>query len=179
MRILDDSRVVAATLTGSEQAGIQVGDFRGETHQEGRARARRQRSLHCDAERRSGCGVATAVDARVQNNGQSCIAAKRFIVAEGSRTQFERKFVKRCRRCAVGDPFDEKTQLGPLATRMPLPPGCRCQEDGSCRGARLDRRPSVGAPRELLCAYGPDGHSEGFARVSARNSLGRWLRSFA
>ena len=59
--------------------------------------------------------VATAVDARIQNNGQSCIAAKRFIVAEQIADEFERKFVKRMQDLRVGDPFDESTQLGPLA----------------------------------------------------------------
>ncbi len=113
--ILNDSRVAAATLTGSEQAGIQVGV----------AAAKRIKkvvlelggsdpfivmpSADLDA------AVATAVDARVQNNGQSCIAAKRFIVSEKIADDFERRFVKRMEELRVGDPFDESTQLGPLA----------------------------------------------------------------
>jgi succinate-semialdehyde dehydrogenase / glutarate-semialdehyde dehydrogenase len=60
--------------------------------------------------------VATAVDARIQNNGQSCIAAKRFIVSETIADEFERKFVKRMQELRVGNPFDESTQLGPLAS---------------------------------------------------------------
>ncbi len=114
--ILNDSRVVAATLTGSEQAGIQVGV----------SAARRIKkvvlelggsdpfivmpSADLDA------AVATAVDARVQNNGQSCIAAKRFIVSEKIAPEFERKFVQRMQDLRVGDPFEESTQLGPLAS---------------------------------------------------------------
>ena len=60
--------------------------------------------------------VSTAVQARVQNNGQSCIAAKRFIVAEPIAEEFERKFVAKMESLQIGDPFDEKTELGPLAT---------------------------------------------------------------
>ena len=52
---------------------------------------------------------------RIQNNGQSCIAAKRFIVAEKIADEFERKFVARMEALRIGDPFDESTQLGPLA----------------------------------------------------------------
>ncbi|MGA7219642.1 MAG: NAD-dependent succinate-semialdehyde dehydrogenase [Candidatus Sulfotelmatobacter sp.] len=114
--VLNDPRVVAATLTGSEQAGVEVGI----------AAARRIKkvvlelggsdpfivmpSADLDA------AVATAVEARVINNGQSCIAAKRFIVAEPIAAEFERKFVERMKNLRVGDPFDEKTELGPLAT---------------------------------------------------------------
>jgi succinate-semialdehyde dehydrogenase/glutarate-semialdehyde dehydrogenase len=60
--------------------------------------------------------VATAVEARIQNNGQSCIAAKRFIVSEKIADEFERKFVSRMQALRIGDPFDDSTQLGPLAS---------------------------------------------------------------
>jgi succinate-semialdehyde dehydrogenase/glutarate-semialdehyde dehydrogenase len=114
--ILNDPRVVAATLTGSEQAGIQVGI----------SAAKRIKKVvlelggsdpfivmpSADLE----AAAATAVDARIQNNGQSCIAAKRFIVAEKIASEFEQKFVKRMQQLRVGDPFDESTQLGPLAS---------------------------------------------------------------
>jgi succinate-semialdehyde dehydrogenase / glutarate-semialdehyde dehydrogenase len=114
--ILNDPRVVAATLTGSEQAGIQVG----------MAAAKRIKkvvlelggsdpfivmpSADLDA------AVATAVEARVINNGQSCIAAKRFIVGEPIAAEFEKKFIARMEGLRVGDPFDAQTELGPLAT---------------------------------------------------------------
>ncbi len=114
--ILSDPRVVAATLTGSEQAGIQVGV----------SAAKRVKKVVLELGGSDpfivmpsadlDTAVTTAVDARVQNNGQSCIAAKRFIVAEKIADEFERKFVKRMQGLRVGDPFDESTQLGPLAS---------------------------------------------------------------
>ena len=113
--ILNDSRVVAATLTGSEQAGIQVGVSAAKRIKKvvlelgGSDPFIVMPSADLDA------AVATAIDARIQNNGQSCIAAKRFIVAEKIADDFERKFVKSMQELRVGDPFDASTQLGPLA----------------------------------------------------------------
>src|SRR5947207_10162007 len=60
--------------------------------------------------------AATAVKARIFNNGQSCIAAKRFIVAESIADRFERVFAEKMTALKVGDPFDEMTELGPLST---------------------------------------------------------------
>lgn len=113
--ILNDPRVVAATLTGSEQAGIQVGISAAKRIKKvvlelgGSDPFIVMSSADLDA------AVATAVDARVQNNGQSCIAAKRFIVEEKIADEFQRQFVSRMQGLRVGDPFDESTQLGPLA----------------------------------------------------------------
>jgi len=114
--VLNDSRVVAATLTGSEEAGIQVG----------MAAAKRIKKVVLELggsdpfivmpSAKIDEAVATAVKARIVNNGQSCIAAKRFIVAESIAGEFERKFVNQMEALKLGDPFDESTELGPLAT---------------------------------------------------------------
>ena len=115
-RVLDDPRIVAATLTGSEQAGVQVGT--------GAAKRIKKVVLElggsdpfivmpsADLEE----AATTAVKARIVNNGQSCIAAKRFIVAEPILEKFQEKFVKQMQALKVGDPLDETTELGPLAT---------------------------------------------------------------
>jgi succinate-semialdehyde dehydrogenase/glutarate-semialdehyde dehydrogenase len=114
--LLEDPRVAAATLTGSEQAGIQVGVGAAKRIKKvvlelgGSDPFIVMPSADLDA------AVSTAVQARCQNNGQSCIAAKRFIVAEPIAAEFEKKFVAQMESLRIGDPFDEKTELGPLAT---------------------------------------------------------------
>ena len=60
--------------------------------------------------------VSTAVRARILNNGQSCINAKRFIIDESIAEEFQKRFVRTMENLKVGDPFDEKTDLGPLST---------------------------------------------------------------
>ena len=154
--ILNDSRVVAATLTGSEQAGIQVGVSAAKRVKKvvlelgGSDPFIVMPSADLDA------AVSTAVDARIQNNGQSCIAAKRFIVAEKVADQFERKFVKRMQELRVGDPFDDSTQLGPLASADAVASLDADVKKTVAAGARvligghpLDRRGSFYAPTVL------------------------------
>lgn len=113
--ILHDPRVAAATLTGSEQAGIQVGVSAAKSIKKVVLELGGSDPFIVMPSADMETAVATAVDARIQNNGQSCIAAKRFIVAESIADEFEQQFVARMEGLRIGDPFDENTQLGPLA----------------------------------------------------------------
>src|SRR6516164_1801215 len=115
-RILADPRVMAATLSGSERAGVEVGV--------GAAKRIKKVVLELGGSDpfivmpSANLELATtiAVKARIFNNGQSCIAAKRFIVAESIAEKFENLFAQKMAALNVGDPFDERTELGPLST---------------------------------------------------------------
>lgn len=115
-RILGDPRVMAATLTGSEQAGIEVGI--------GAAKRIKKVVLELGGSdpfivmpsANLETATSMAVKARIFNNGQSCIAAKRFIVVESIAEKFEFLFAQKMAALNVGDPFDERTEVGPLST---------------------------------------------------------------
>src|SRR5260370_24469918 len=79
----------------------------------------------------------TAVTARVQNNGQSCIAAKRFIVHDDVADEFEQMFVARMQALRVGDPMDERTDIGPLANEQGLTDVESYMADAVGLGARV------------------------------------------
>src|SRR5215475_13345289 len=116
--ILADDRVAAATLTGSEAAGASVASIAGKHVKKtvlelcGSDPFIVMPSADLDA------AVKTAVAARAINNGQSCIAAKRFIVAGPIADEFIRRFVKQMQALVVGDPMDERTNVGPLAMKQ-------------------------------------------------------------
>ena len=119
-RVLGDPRVAAATLTGSEGAGVEVGMGAAKRIKKvvlelgGSDPFIVMPSANLDA------ATNTAVKARIFNNGQSCIAAKRFIVAEAIADKFEKMFAEKMAALKVGDPFDEATELGPLSSAQGL-----------------------------------------------------------
>lgn len=135
--LLDDDRVVAATLTGSERAGVAVA---------ARAGAKLKKTVlelggsdpfivlaSADVER----AAATAVKARVVNNGQSCIAAKRFIAVDAVYDAFEARLVRGMRALVVGDPMDAGTDVGPLVSDEALEALDTQVQQSVAAGARL------------------------------------------
>jgi succinate-semialdehyde dehydrogenase/glutarate-semialdehyde dehydrogenase len=119
-RILEDDRVVAATLTGSEPAGRSVAGIAGSQIKKTVLELGGSDPFIVMASAELAVAITTAVKARTINNGQSCIAAKRFIVAADIYEEFERRFVEEMKALRVGDPLDEATEIGPLATEQIL-----------------------------------------------------------
>src|SRR5215475_5168649 len=115
-RVLDNPRVVAATLTGSAAAGSSIATAAGGRIKKTVLELGGSDPFIVMPSADLNEAVKTAVRARAINNGQSCIAAKRFIVAEEIADEFERRFVKGMESLKVGDPMDETTDIGPLAT---------------------------------------------------------------
>ncbi|MFF9773804.1 NADP-dependent succinic semialdehyde dehydrogenase [Streptomyces sp. NPDC013978] len=114
--ILRDPRVKAATLTGSEPAGRAVASVAGDEVKKTVLELGGSDPYvvmpSADVEK----AAQTAVTARVQNTGQSCIAAKRFIVHADVYDAFAERFVEAMRALKVGDPLDEDTDVGPLSS---------------------------------------------------------------
>ena len=112
--LLLDPRVAAATLTGSEGAGVQVGVTAASHIKKVVLELGGSDPFIVMPSANLDDAVSTAVKARCVNNGQSCIAAKRFIVAEPIADEFERRFVAAMKALKLGDPMDAATELGPL-----------------------------------------------------------------
>ncbi|HEV2915087.1 MAG TPA: NAD-dependent succinate-semialdehyde dehydrogenase [Pyrinomonadaceae bacterium] len=136
-RVIADPRIAAVTLTGSEPAGSSVASCAGKHIKKSVLELGGSDPFivmpSADVEEAS----KAAVRARTVNSGQSCVAAKRFIIAEEIYDEFERRFVEGMERLRVGDPLDEATEVGPLATE-----GALCELDAQVQsllaaGARL------------------------------------------
>jgi succinate-semialdehyde dehydrogenase / glutarate-semialdehyde dehydrogenase len=136
--VIADPRVAAVTLTGSERAGESVAAAAG--------RALKKCVLElggsdpfvvlesADLDK----AVETAVRARVQNNGQSCIAAKRFIVEQPIYEDFRRRFVAAMAELRVGDPFDPTTDVGPLVSESQRDEIASQVDDARAKGATIE-----------------------------------------
>jgi succinate-semialdehyde dehydrogenase / glutarate-semialdehyde dehydrogenase len=110
-----DPRISAVTLTGSERAGVAVASAAGAALKKCVLELGGSDAFVVLADADIERAAQTAVTARFQNNGQSCIAAKRFIVENSVYDAFLDRFVELARAQKIGDPTDETTQIGPVA----------------------------------------------------------------
>ncbi|MET8951080.1 NADP-dependent succinic semialdehyde dehydrogenase [Streptomyces sp. NPDC004393] len=135
--ILRDPRIKAATLTGSEPAGRSVASVAGDEIKKTVMELGGSDPFivmpSADVER----AADVAVTARVQNNGQSCIAAKRFIVHTDVFDAFAERFTARMKALRVGDPMEEETEVGPLASQQGRADVEELVEDAAARGAAV------------------------------------------
>ncbi|MDC8996975.1 NADP-dependent succinic semialdehyde dehydrogenase [Mycobacterium marinum] len=133
--ILRDPRVAAATLTGSEPAGQSVGAIAGDEIKPTVLELGGSDPFIVMPSADLDKAVSTAVTGRVQNNGQSCIAAKRFIAHADIYDAFVDKFVEQMSALTVGDPTDPQTQVGPLATEQSRDEIAQQVDDAAAAGA--------------------------------------------
>ncbi|NEP11323.1 MAG: NAD-dependent succinate-semialdehyde dehydrogenase [Symploca sp. SIO2C1] len=114
--IINDQRVKAATLTGSEAAGASLAAAAGKQIKKTVLELGGSDPYIVLESADLEAAVSTAVTARMLNNGQSCIAAKRFILMEAIADEFEQHLVEKFQKLKIGDPMQEEMDVGPLAT---------------------------------------------------------------
>ncbi|MDT4963329.1 MAG: succinate-semialdehyde dehydrogenase / glutarate-semialdehyde dehydrogenase [Pseudonocardiales bacterium] len=136
-KILRDKRVAAATLTGSGPAGQSVAAIAGGEIKKTVLELGGSDPFIVMPSADLDKAAEVATTARCQNNGQSCIAAKRFIVHESVADEFERLFADKLSALPVGDPMDDKTKVGPLATEQGRKDVEELVSDAVAKGARV------------------------------------------
>jgi succinate-semialdehyde dehydrogenase/glutarate-semialdehyde dehydrogenase len=115
--IIADPRIVGVTLTGSERAGRSIAELAGKNLKKCVLELGGSDPFVVAASADLDLAVSMAVNSRIQNNGQACIAAKRFIVVKERYEEFLKKFVAAMSNVKLGDPMDPATQLGPLVSK--------------------------------------------------------------
>lgn len=149
--LLRDPRIVAATLTGSEPAGRSVASIAGDEVKKTVLELGGSDPYLVLPSADIARAAEVAVTARVQNNGQSCIAAKRFIVHGDVYDDFARQFVRGMSELTIGDPMAEDTDVGPLSSEQGRADLEELVDDARERGA------------SVLCGGGrPSGQSRGW-----------------
>ncbi|WP_066160885.1 aldehyde dehydrogenase family protein [Hydrogenophaga pseudoflava] len=114
-RLIADDRIAAVTLTGSNRAGAAVGAAAGRASKKSVLELGGSDAFIVLDDADVAAAAATAVKARFNNSGQSCVCAKRFIVSQAVAARFTELFVQGTQALKVGDPLAEGTQVGPLA----------------------------------------------------------------
>jgi succinate-semialdehyde dehydrogenase / glutarate-semialdehyde dehydrogenase len=142
-RVIEDHRVSAVTLTGSTGAGSHVASTAGKQIKKTVLELGGSDPFIVMPTADLDAAARTAVKARTINNGQSCIAAKRFIVAEPIADDFERRLVAGIQSLVVGDPMDPNTDVGPLANEAQV----KTLEDQLARSVQAGARLLVGGYR--------------------------------
>ncbi|MFW3168586.1 NADP-dependent succinic semialdehyde dehydrogenase [Geodermatophilus sp. CPCC 206100] len=136
-RVIRDDRVVAATLTGSGPAGQSVGAIAGDALKKTVLELGGSDPFIVMPSADLDKAAEVAVTSRCQNNGQSCISAKRFMVNADVAEEFTRLFAEKLAALTVGDPMAEDTQVGPLATESGLEDVERYVQDAVAKGATV------------------------------------------
>jgi succinate-semialdehyde dehydrogenase/glutarate-semialdehyde dehydrogenase len=160
--LIDDPRIAAVTLTGSVAAGRAVGAAAGKQIKPCVLELGGSDPFLVMPSAPLNETVAQAVKARIQNNGQSCIAAKRFIVHAAVYEEFESLFAEAFRRLRVGNPLDLETDVGPLIQAKAVETLERQVHDAMKAGARIliggARNPGPGFffPPTILTGLPPD-----------------------
>jgi len=135
--LLRDRRVKAATLTGSEAAGRSVASIAASEIKKSVLELGGSDPFIVMPSADLGRAVEVGVKARVQNNGQSCIAAKRFILHEDIAEEYEERFAAQMAKLVVGDPLEPATDVGPLATPLGRDEVAEQVQDAISKGARV------------------------------------------
>jgi succinate-semialdehyde dehydrogenase/glutarate-semialdehyde dehydrogenase len=135
--VIDDWRIKAVTLTGSEPAGRAVAERAGRQIKPSVMELGGSDAFVITANADIEAAATTAVAARINNNGQSCIAGKRFLVFADVYDQFVESFVSKMSALKMGDPMDETVQLGPLATANGKRDIVELVEDAKAKGANI------------------------------------------
>src|SRR6516165_6314107 len=150
--LIEDSRIVAVTLTGSESAGMAVAATAGHALKKSVLELGGSDPFVVTPSADLDAAVRTAVTARVQNNGQSCIAAKRFIVVDAVYDEFLSRFTEGMDALVVGDPFDPATDVGPIVTEGQRDELEAQVEEAERQGAMVQRVPDLDAAIEAANA---------------------------